>query len=146
MVEMAVVIGLLGLVLTVVVQSVIAFQDAAAGADSRQENLEEARIAMAVLTKDLRTATSFSALAADDVTFLGLLNTGANAPANRIRLSVDAQGELREAITPPARSPTPGRRSPGRSAGVWSTPGTCSASATRPTTRPPPPRRWSAWS
>jgi type II secretory pathway pseudopilin PulG len=101
MVEMAVVIGLLGLVLTVVVQSVIAFQDAAAGADSRQENLEEARIAMAVLTKDLRTATSFSALAADDVTFLGLLNTGANAPANRIRLSVDAQGELREAITPP---------------------------------------------
>jgi type II secretory pathway pseudopilin PulG len=100
-VEMTVVIGLLGLVLAVAFQSVAAYQRAAAASDSRQQNLDQARTVMAVLTRDLRTARSFSALAAGDVTFLGLLNTGATAPPNRIRLYVDAQGVLREAITPP---------------------------------------------
>ena len=41
---------------------------------------------MAVLTKDLRTATEFSAMSATDVTFTGLLNTAATAPANQLRL------------------------------------------------------------
>jgi type II secretory pathway pseudopilin PulG len=100
-VEMAVVVALLGLVLAVAFQSVSAYQRATAAADTRQQDLGEARTAMAVLTKDLRTARSFSALAAGDVTFLGLLNTGATAPPNRIRLYVDAQGVLREAVTPP---------------------------------------------
>jgi type II secretory pathway pseudopilin PulG len=100
-VEMTVVVALLGLVLAVALQSMSAYQRAAAAADSRQQNLEQARIVMAVVTKDLRTARSFSALAAGDVTFLGLLNIGATAPPNRIRLYVDAQGVLREAITPP---------------------------------------------
>jgi type II secretory pathway pseudopilin PulG len=100
-VEMAIVVALLGIVLTMALQSLVAYQGAAAATDARQENLDEARIAMAVLTKDLRTATRFNALAADDVTFLGLLNTGATAPPNQLRLSVDAQGVLREANTPP---------------------------------------------
>jgi type II secretory pathway pseudopilin PulG len=100
-IEMTVVVALLGLVLAMALEAMDAYQGAAAGADARQENLEEARVAMAVLTKDLRTATSFSALGAGDVTFLGLLNTGATAPPNRVRLQVDAQGVLREAITPP---------------------------------------------
>jgi type II secretory pathway pseudopilin PulG len=101
MVEMVVVIGLLGLVLAMVFEAVTGYQRAAAGADSRQENLDQARTVMAVLTKDLRTARSFSALAGDDVTFLGLLDIGATAPPNQIRLYVDAQGVLREAVTPP---------------------------------------------
>jgi type II secretory pathway pseudopilin PulG len=101
LIELTVVVGLLGLVLAVTLQSLSAYQRASAAADSRQQNLEEARTVMAVLTKDLRTARSFSALAAGDVTFLGLLNTAANAPPNRIRLYVDAQGVLREAVTPP---------------------------------------------
>jgi type II secretory pathway pseudopilin PulG len=96
MVEMAIVVALLGLVLAVALQSLGAYQRAAVAADTRQRNLDEARIVMAVLTKDLRTATSFSALAAADVTFLGLVNTGATAPANQIRLDVDGQGVLRE--------------------------------------------------
>jgi type II secretory pathway pseudopilin PulG len=95
-VEMAIVIALLGLVLALALQSLGAYQRAAAGADMRQRNLDEARVVMAVLTKDLRTATSFSALAAADVTFLALVNTGATAPPNQIRLEVDAQGVLRE--------------------------------------------------
>jgi type II secretory pathway pseudopilin PulG len=95
-VEMTVVVALLGLVLALALQSLGAYQRAAAANDTRQQNLDEARVVMAVLTKDLRTATSFSALAAADVTFLGLVNTGATAPPNQIRLDVDGQGVLRE--------------------------------------------------
>jgi type II secretory pathway pseudopilin PulG len=94
-VEMTVVVALLGLVLALALQSLSAYQRAAAATDMRQQNLDEARVVMAVLTKDLRTATSFSSLAAD-VTFLGLVNTGATAPPNQLRLDVDAQGVLRE--------------------------------------------------
>jgi len=101
LVELTVVVALLGLVLAMAFQGVTSYQRAAVSADTRQQDLEEARAAMAVLTKDLRTARSFSALAGGDVTFLGLLNTAATAPPNRIRLYVDAQGVLREAITPP---------------------------------------------
>ena len=100
-IEMTVVVALLGVVLAMSLQGMSNYQRAAAASDSRAENLNEARVVMAVLTKDLRTATSFSALAATDTTFLGLLNTGATAPANRLRLYVDAQGILREATTPP---------------------------------------------
>jgi type II secretory pathway pseudopilin PulG len=101
MVELAVVISLLSLVLATAVEGLIAYQRAAGDADTRQENLEEARTVMAVLTKDLRTATAFTAVAADDVTFTALLNTAATAPPNQLRLSADANGVLREAVTPP---------------------------------------------
>jgi type II secretory pathway pseudopilin PulG len=101
MVEMTVAIALLGLVLAMAFQGVTSYQRATAATNSRQQNLEEARAVMAVVTKDLRTARSFSALAASDVTFLGLLNTAATAPPNRVRLYTDAQGVLREAVTPP---------------------------------------------
>jgi type II secretory pathway pseudopilin PulG len=100
-VEMTVVVALLALVLAMALQSMSAYQRSAAATDTRQQNLDEARSVMAVLTKDLRTATTFSALGSADVTFLGLLNTGATAPPNRIRLYADAQGLLREATTPP---------------------------------------------
>jgi prepilin-type N-terminal cleavage/methylation domain-containing protein len=101
MVEMAVVVALLGLVLSMAFQGVVSYQRATAGADTRQQNLEQARTVMAVLTKDLRTATAFTATSATDVTFTGLLNTAATAPANQLRLYADAGGVLREAVTPP---------------------------------------------
>jgi type II secretory pathway pseudopilin PulG len=100
-IEMTVVIALLGLVLAMALQGLTAYQRAAAAADVRQRNLDEARVVMAVLTRDLRTATAFTAVSATDVTFTGLLNTGATAPPNRLRLYVDASGVLREAVTPP---------------------------------------------
>jgi type II secretory pathway pseudopilin PulG len=101
MVEMAVVVALLGLVLTMAMQGVLSYQRATASADTRQDNLDQARTVMAVLTKDLRTATAFTAMTATDVTFTGLLNTAATAPANQLRLWVDSNGVLREAVTPP---------------------------------------------
>jgi type II secretory pathway pseudopilin PulG len=101
MVEMAVVVALLGLVLAMAMQGLVSYQRASASADTRQENLEEARNVMAVLTKDLRTANAFSAATATDVTFTALLNIGATAPPNQVRLYVDGSGVLREAVTVP---------------------------------------------
>ncbi len=101
MVEMAVVVALLGLVLAMAMQGLISYQRATAAADTRQQNLEEARNVMAVLTKDLRTAPAFTAATATDVTFTALLNVGSTAPPNRVRLYVDANGVLREVVTPP---------------------------------------------
>jgi prepilin-type N-terminal cleavage/methylation domain-containing protein len=101
MVEMAVVIALLGLVLAMAMQGLVAYQRATAAADTRQQNLEEARTVMAVLTKDLRTATAFTAATATDVTFTALLNVGSTAPPNQVRLYVDGSGVLREAVTVP---------------------------------------------
>ena len=101
LVEMAVVVALLGLVLTMAFQGLVSYQRATASADTRQQNLDQARTVMAVLTKDLRTATEFTTMTATDVTFTGLLNTAATAPANQLRLYVDSGGVLREAVTPP---------------------------------------------
>jgi type II secretory pathway pseudopilin PulG len=101
MVEMTVVVALLGLVLAMAMQGLISYERAAAAADTRQQDLDEARTAMAVLTKDLRTATELTAATATDVTFTALLNTGSTAPANQVRLYVDSSGVLREAVTPP---------------------------------------------
>jgi type II secretory pathway pseudopilin PulG len=108
MVEMAVVVALLGLVLAMAVQGLVSYQRAAASADTRQQNLEEARAVMAVVTKDLRTATEFCGTpGAADVTFMGLLNTGSTAVANKIRLAVDSSsGVLREVVTQPDSSDT----------------------------------------
>jgi prepilin-type N-terminal cleavage/methylation domain-containing protein len=163
LVEMAVVVALLGLVLTMAFQGLVSYQRATASADTRQQNLDQARTVMAVLTKDLRTATEFTTLTATDVTFTGLLNTAATAPANQLRLYVDSGGVLREAVTVPdnptaspltytgtrkkkavgkgvgvrARSPTPAPSLPVSSARGWSRPRACSASATAPTPSPP---------
>jgi type II secretory pathway pseudopilin PulG len=101
MVEMAVVVALLGLVLAMAMNGLVSYQRAAANADTRQQNLEQARAVMAVLSKDLRTATEFTAASSADVTFTALLNTGSTAPANQLRLYADANGVLREAVTPP---------------------------------------------
>jgi type II secretory pathway pseudopilin PulG len=99
--EMVVVVALLSVVLAVAFQGLTSYQDATAGNAARLRNLEEARVTMAVLTKDLRTASSFSALAAADVTFLGHLNTTATGPPTQVRLYVDLQGRLLEAVTQP---------------------------------------------
>jgi type II secretory pathway pseudopilin PulG len=142
LVEMAVVVALLGLVLTMAFQGLVFYQRATASADTRQQNLDQARTVMAVLTKDLRTATELTSMTATDVTFTGLLNTAATAPANQLRLYVDSGGVLREAVTAPdnpTASPltytvTPTTWVVGQG---WSPPPACSASATAPTPSPP---------
>ena len=100
--EMTVVIALLSLVLAISLGSFNSFQSAASGSDRRVRDLAEARNMMAVLTKDLRTASAMQAIAGNDVTFLAYLNTtSATAPPNKVRLYVDGQGRMFEAITPP---------------------------------------------
>ena len=99
--EMTVVVALLSVVLVMAFEGLTSYQAATAGNAARLRNLEEARVSMAVLTKDLRTASSFSTLAVDDVTFLAHLNTTATGPPNQVRLYVDGQGRLLEAVTPP---------------------------------------------
>jgi len=56
---MAMVVALLSIVLALVFQSVSGFQNATAGSEARLRNLDEARVIMAVVTRDLRTATDF---------------------------------------------------------------------------------------
>jgi type II secretory pathway pseudopilin PulG len=100
--EMTVVVALLSLVLAMSLQSFNNFQSAAAGSDRRVRDLAQARAMMAVLTKDLRTGSRMLSIAGNDVTFLAYLNTtSASAPPNRVRLYVDGQGRMFEAVTPP---------------------------------------------
>jgi type II secretory pathway pseudopilin PulG len=100
--EMTVVIALLSLVLAISLGSFNSFQTAASGSDRRVRDLAEARNMMGVLTKDLRTASSMQTIAGNDVTFLAYLNTTtATAPPNKVRLYVDGQGRMFEAITQP---------------------------------------------
>jgi prepilin-type N-terminal cleavage/methylation domain-containing protein len=113
MVEMAVVVALLGLVLAMALQSVSSYQRAVVAADLRQQNLEQARVVMAVLTKDLRTATELTAISASDVTFRGLLNTAATADPSTIQLDADS-GSLVEVVTPATTGATPVSRTVGR--------------------------------
>ena len=94
-----------------------------------------------MLSKDLRTATAFTAMTATDGTFTGLLNTAATAPANQLRLYVDSSGVLRgrDPARRPQREPltytgTPTTRIVGRG---WCPPPACSATATAPTPSPP---------
>ena len=113
MVELAVVVALLGLVLAMALQGVTSYQRAVVAADLRQQNLEQARVMMAVLTKDLRTATELTAISASDVTFRGLLNTAATADPSTIQLDADT-GSLIEVVTPATTGATPVSRTVGR--------------------------------
>jgi type II secretory pathway pseudopilin PulG len=112
-VEMAVVVALLGLVLAMALQGVSAYQRAVVAADLRQQNLEQARVMMAVLTKDLRTATELLTISSSDVTFRGLLNTAATADPSTIQLDADT-GSLVEVVIPATTGATPVTRTVGR--------------------------------
>ena len=100
-VEMAVVVALLGWCWPWPSQGLVCYQRAAGDADTRQRNLNEARAVMAVLTKDLRTATAFTAVARHRRHLHRPAQHRGTAPANQLRLYVDAGGVLREAVTPP---------------------------------------------
>ncbi len=61
LVEMTVVMLILGVILAFTIQSVASFQRASTGGVRRIENLNEARILMQVITKDVRTAAKLNA-------------------------------------------------------------------------------------
>lgn len=113
--EMAVVTLLLGIVMAFVFGAVAAFERSAMGGIRRLENLDEGRLLMAVLSKDIRTAAKLDAgtppfvLSADpavtladdnEMTFYANLNMTTPCP-KRIHLYVNADRELLEEVTQP---------------------------------------------
>ncbi|HEY7659642.1 MAG TPA: type II secretion system protein [Actinomycetota bacterium] len=113
LVEVMIVTALFGLILTFTLKSVATFERTATGGIRRLENLDEARVLMQVITKDVRTAARLSAttspfLEADDesVTFYANLNLSTFCP-KRIELSVDGNDQLIESVTQPNDGDTP---------------------------------------
>jgi prepilin-type N-terminal cleavage/methylation domain-containing protein len=120
LVEMAVVVALLGIVAAFVLQSVASYERAATGGIRRLENLDEARVLMAVMTKDIRTAAKLDASGApfvpsadpdvaladdNEITFYANLNMTTSCP-KVIHLFVNAKKELIEDVTEPATGST----------------------------------------
>jgi type II secretory pathway pseudopilin PulG len=100
LVELMVVVGLLGTVMAVALGSFGSLAIEASGADNRLQNLDEARVLMAVASKDLRTATPLSAGAsafiladAKEVTFYAYLDPsvkfGSSFGPNKVHIYVD---------------------------------------------------------
>ncbi len=111
--ELVVTVGILGIVLAYVTQGFLSVQTATTTETLRLENLEQARVLMDNVTKDLRTAvrlgtTSSPFLLADDteVTFYGNLNLTSSCP-KRIHLFVDSQTRLIEEVTEPDAGGSP---------------------------------------
>jgi prepilin-type N-terminal cleavage/methylation domain-containing protein len=118
LIEMSIVMVILGAIMAFTLQSVASFQRSASGGVHRIENLNEARILMQVITKDIRTAAKLDAATppfpdgptgvypvdgitrADDfeVVFLANLNQSTQCP-KLIRLYIDNVGRLIEAVT-----------------------------------------------
>ena len=107
---MVIVTAILGLVMAVVIGAFVAVQRNVANQDIRLENLDEGRVMMATLSKDIRTATILTGgsspfVVADwnRVKFYGNLDT-TGAP-NLIEIYVDAANPvapvLIEKLTPP---------------------------------------------
>ena len=100
----------LALVLTFVYQVLISVQKSTYNANQRLENLEEGRVLMATLTKDIRTAARptvdtapFTMAKPKEIIFFANLNTS-TIPV-RVRVYVDAVGLLREEVVKPTGTP-----------------------------------------
>jgi prepilin-type N-terminal cleavage/methylation domain-containing protein len=114
--EVMVVVAILGVVMLFALQSVASFETAATGGIRRLENLDEARVLMQVLTKDVRTTTRLDTttspfVLADDneVTFYANLNLTTACP-KLVHLYIDSEQRLVEDVTQPdggSPEPTP---------------------------------------
>lgn len=111
--EMMIVVLLLGVVMAFALQSVATFQNSATGGIRRLENLDEARLLMQVVTKDVRTAvrlgtTTAPFLVADDneITFYANLNLTTACP-KKVRIYVDTNEQLVESIWEPTGGTPP---------------------------------------
>ena len=118
--ELIAVCTILGIVLTLVYQGINSAGQAIGGTEKRLANLDEARILMAVTTKDVRTATRLQAgtspfLLADKrevIFYANLNNNGASGSVvdsgpRRIRIYVDAGSQLIEEVIKPDASSVP---------------------------------------
>jgi hypothetical protein len=120
MFELVAVTLMLGMVLLVVYQGIDSMTSAIGGTERRLANLDEARVLMAVATKDVRTATRlqagtspFSLANKREVTFYANLNNDggsgsvvANGP-RQVRIYVDTSSRLIEEVKKPDASSVP---------------------------------------
>lgn len=118
--EVIIVMALLTLVLGMVYEGIDAATNAISGSGARLQNLDEARVLMAVTTKDMRTATRLQAGTSPfvlankrEVIFYANLNndgSGSTVVANGprlVRIYVDASSEVIEQVTKPDASSVP---------------------------------------
>jgi len=104
LIETMVVMIVMSIILTFVYQVLITTQRTTFAANVRLENLEEARVLMATITKDLRTAARLNPTSspfilpttADEVTFYAYLNTFTQPV--RVHIYVDASDRIVESI------------------------------------------------
>lgn len=120
MFEMVAVTLMLGMVLMVVYRAIDSVTHSIGGTERRLANLDEARVLMAVSTKDIRTATRLAAGTSPFVTadtrevifYANLNNDGAsgsvvaNGP-RRVRIYVDTNSELIEEVKKPDATSVP---------------------------------------
>lgn len=104
LVEMLVVVLILSLVLAVLYRGLDGMQLATQGSKERLINLEEARVMMATVTKDLRTAAKLDSgsspfVLADEREMIFYANLGSTSGPSKVRIYVDAQNRLIEQIT-----------------------------------------------
>jgi Prokaryotic N-terminal methylation motif len=113
--EVIAVTTILGIVLAMVYAGISSAGQALGGTEKRLANLDEARILMAVSTKDVRTATRLQAGTAPFTTadkrevvfYANLGNDGASSSVvdngpRRVRIYVDPDSQLIEEVTKPA--------------------------------------------
>ena len=120
MVETLVVMVVMSIILTFVYQVLISTQRTTYAANVRLENLEEARILMATVTKDLRTAARLTPTSspfiqpttADEVTFYAYLNTFTEPVL--VHIYVDVSDRIVEEILRPPYTGAPEIRVVGR--------------------------------
>ena len=117
--EVVVVIALLGIVMLFSLTSVASFERATTGEIRRLENLQEARVLMQVLTRDVRTAVRLSSttspfIKADDneVEFYANLNLSTACP-KIVWIHVDATGRLLVEVWEPTSGTPPSCVYPG---------------------------------
>jgi prepilin-type N-terminal cleavage/methylation domain-containing protein len=112
--EVIVVVALLGVVLTMVYEGIASATKAIGGTEKRLGNLDEARLLMAVSTKDIRTATRLQAGTSPfvlansrEVIFYANLNNNGSSGSvvdngpRKVRIYVDSTSELIEQVTKP---------------------------------------------
>jgi prepilin-type N-terminal cleavage/methylation domain-containing protein len=112
--EVIIVVALLGVVLTMVYEGIDSAARAIAGTEKRLGNLDEARLLMAVSTKDVRTATRLQAGTSPfvlansrEVIFYANLNNDGSSGSvvdngpRKVRIYVDSTSELIEQVTKP---------------------------------------------
>jgi type II secretory pathway pseudopilin PulG len=116
-VEMSVSLAVLGIVLATVTQGFISMSNGSTAADLRLQNLDQARVLMNTVSKDVRTAviiqagtSPFVAANGTDVVFYANLNT-TTAP-NKVEIKIDTTMPSNPVLVETVTKPDPGSNPP----------------------------------